>query len=252
MTRTRAIVFDMDGVLIDSEELHAHAKRIAFAHAGIALTHADLRAYVGRSDAIMIDEIGTRYELTNHQRSVVLDEKTRIYEQEEKGIKIVPGAIEFVRWAAQHYRLALATSATPRNRTATLDRLGIANLFEVVADLGDVSEPKPSPEIYLLTASRLALPPSKCMVVEDALTGVLSAKRAGCCVAALTRTFPAHELIEAGANFTFRGFASLKHFLDVSEREDTQWLRQCPQPTRQLATKESPYCKFRSEKLNQP
>jgi beta-phosphoglucomutase len=45
MTRIRAIVFDMDGVLIDSEELHAHAKRIAFAHAGIALTHADLRAY---------------------------------------------------------------------------------------------------------------------------------------------------------------------------------------------------------------
>ena len=86
----------MDGVLIDSEELHAHAKRIAFAHAGTALTHADLRAYVGRSDAIMIDEIGARYELTNHQRSMVLDEKTRIYEQEEKAIKIVPGAIEFV------------------------------------------------------------------------------------------------------------------------------------------------------------
>jgi beta-phosphoglucomutase len=122
MTRTPAIVFDMDGVLIDSEELHARAKRIAFAHAGIALSDADLRAYVGRSDAIMIDEIGARYELTNHQRSMVLDEKKRIYEQEEKGIKVVPGAIEFVRWAAQHYRLALATSATPRNRTAALDR----------------------------------------------------------------------------------------------------------------------------------
>ena len=52
MTRTQAIVFDMDGVLIDSEELHAHAKRIAFAQAGIALTHADLRSYVGRSDAV--------------------------------------------------------------------------------------------------------------------------------------------------------------------------------------------------------
>jgi beta-phosphoglucomutase-like phosphatase (HAD superfamily) len=57
------------------------------------------------------------------------------------------------------------------------------------------------------------------MVVEDALTGVLSAKRAGCCVSALTRTFPAHELIEAGANFTFEDFVSLKRFLSVSERE---------------------------------
>jgi HAD superfamily hydrolase (TIGR01509 family) len=211
MTRTQAIVFDMDGVLIDSEELHAHAKRSAFAQAGIALTHAELRSYVGRSDAVMIDEIGAR--LTSDQRSMVLDEKTRIYEQEEQEIKIVPGAVEFVLWAARHYRLAIATSATPRNRIATLDRLGIANLFEIVADLGDVSEPKPSPEVYLLAAARLALPPSQCMVVEDALMGVLSAKRAGCCVSALTRTFAAHELIEAGADFTFEDFVSLKRFL---------------------------------------
>ena len=56
MMRTQAVVFDMDGVLIDSEELHAHAKRIAFAHAGIGLSDADLRAYVDRSDAVMIDE----------------------------------------------------------------------------------------------------------------------------------------------------------------------------------------------------
>src|SRR5580693_8901164 len=123
MTRTRAIVFDMDGVLIDSEELHAHAKRIAFAHVGIALSDADLSSYVG-SDAIMIDEVGARYGLTDEQRSAVLNEKARIYEQEEQGIKIVPGAIEFVRWAAHHYRLALATSATPRNRVTTLNRLG--------------------------------------------------------------------------------------------------------------------------------
>jgi len=90
MTRTQAIVFDVDGVLIDSEELHAHAKRIAFAHAGIAFAHAgialsdaDLRSYVGRSDAVMIDEIGARYRLTDGQRSAVLNEKKRIYEQED-------------------------------------------------------------------------------------------------------------------------------------------------------------------------
>ncbi len=75
MTRTQGIVFDMDGVRIDSEELHAHAKRIAFAHAGIALSDADLRSYVGRSDAVMIDEIGARYGLTDGQRSTVLNGK---------------------------------------------------------------------------------------------------------------------------------------------------------------------------------
>jgi HAD superfamily hydrolase (TIGR01509 family) len=213
MRRIQAIVFDMDGVLIDSEELHAHAKRIAFAQAGISLSDIELRSYVGRSDAVMVGEIGARYGLTDEQRSTVLNEKERIYEQEEQGIKIIPGAIKFVRWAAQHYRLALATSATPRNRIATLERLGIADLFEVVADLGDVSEPKPSPEIYLKVTSRLALPPSECMVVEDALMGVLSAKHAGCCVSALTRTFAAHELLGVGADFIFEDFQSLEGLL---------------------------------------
>jgi beta-phosphoglucomutase len=56
MMRTQAVVFDMDEVFIDSEESHAHAKRIAFAHAGIALSYADMRAYGDRSDAVMIDE----------------------------------------------------------------------------------------------------------------------------------------------------------------------------------------------------
>ena len=108
MTRTQAIVFDMDGVLIDSEELHAHAKRIAFAHAGIALSDADLSSYVGRSDAVMIDEIGARYGLTDGQRSTVLNEKKRIYEQEEQGIKIVPvrlsssgGPLSIIVWLLQ-------------------------------------------------------------------------------------------------------------------------------------------------------
>ena len=213
MTRIQAIIFDMDGVLIDSEELHAHAKRIAFGHGGIALSEADLRSHVGRSDAIMVEETGTRYGLTDEQKSAVLKEKARIYEREEQGIKIVPGAIEFVRWAAGYYHLALATSATPRNRMTTLNRLGIADLFEVIADLGDVSKPKPSPEIYLTVTSRLALQPSQCLVIEDALTGVLSARQAGCCVAALTRTFAADALLEAGADFIFEDFQSLKILL---------------------------------------
>jgi beta-phosphoglucomutase len=85
-----------------------------------------------------------------------------------------------VRWTAQHHQLALATSAATRNRVAALDLLGTADSFEVIVDLSDVSEPKPSPEIYLTAVSRLALAPSQCMVAEDALTDVLSATRAGC------------------------------------------------------------------------
>jgi beta-phosphoglucomutase len=225
MNQTQAIIFDMDGVLIDSEELHAHAKRTAFLQAGITLTDSDLRDYVGRSDAVMIEEVATRYQLSAGQRAAILREKARIYEHEEKKLTIVPGSIEFVRWAVQHYKLALATSATKRNRVSALDLLGIADSFEVIVDLSDVSEPKPSPEIYLTAVSLLALAPSQCMVVEDALTGVLSAKHAGCLVSALTRSFPYEALLEVGADYTFESFAKLQCFL-----ENDLWNRQSVAP----------------------
>src|SRR5580658_3471964 len=77
MNKTQAILFDMDGVLIDSEELHAHAKRTAFLQAGITLTDSDLRDYVGRSDAVMIEEVATRYQLSAGQRAAILREKAR-------------------------------------------------------------------------------------------------------------------------------------------------------------------------------
>jgi len=213
MNKPQAIIFDMDGVLIDSEELHAHAKRTAFRQAGITLTDSDPRDYVGRSDAVMIEEVGTRCQLNADQRAAIFREKARIYQQEEKRLKIVPGSIEFVRWAARHYKLALATSATTRNRVAALDLLRIADSFEVIVDLSDVSEPKPSAEIYFTAVSRLALAPSQCMVVEDALTGVLSARLVGCMISALTRTFASEALLEVGADFTFESLAELQRFL---------------------------------------
>ena len=107
-------------------------------------------------------------------------------------------------------------------RIAALDLLGIADSFEVIVDLADVSEPKPSPEIYLTAVSRLALAPSQCMVVEDALTGVLSAKRAGCVVSALTRTFKSEALLEVGADFTFESFAKLQCFLENDLRNQAK------------------------------
>jgi beta-phosphoglucomutase-like phosphatase (HAD superfamily) len=90
-----------------------------------------------------------------------------------------------------------------------------AIVFDMDADLGDVSESKPSPESYLKVTSRLALQPPQCLVVEDSLTGVLSAKHAGCCVSALARTFAASELLGAGADFIFEDFQSLQRSAEI-------------------------------------
>jgi len=81
----------------------------------------------------------------------------------------------------------------------------------------DSETAKPSPEIYLTVISRLALQPSQCLVVENSLTGVLSAKHAGCRVSALTRTFAAHELLGVGADFIFEDFQSLKGAAEIEK-----------------------------------
>ena len=107
MNKAQAIIFYMHGVLIDSEELHPHAQRTAFRQAGITLTDFDLCDYVGPNDAVMIGKVGRRCQLNGDQQAAIFHEKTRIYKQEEKNLKIVPGSIEFVQSTAQHYKLAL-------------------------------------------------------------------------------------------------------------------------------------------------
>ena len=117
-----ALIFDMDGVLIDSEPLHELAKREALSEVGIAVPASLFSSFTGRSDKAMIYEVAAAYGLNEQRSAVILERKHRIYESLEHTLRPVPGAIEFVHWAKSRYRLALATSATSRNREAKASR----------------------------------------------------------------------------------------------------------------------------------
>jgi beta-phosphoglucomutase-like phosphatase (HAD superfamily) len=210
----KAIIFDMDGVLIDSEALHACAKRSAFRLVGIDVSESEIQEFVGQSDKAMVDAIAARHDLSSDQHDRILKEKMRIYEENEPSLEEVPGATCFVRWASDHFRLAVATSATPRNRRSALHALGIAGFFEVTVDSSDVAHPKPWPDLYEAASTRLGLDGSQCLVVEDAIAGIVSARSAGCLVAALCGTFTMDKLLNAGADFIFQDYQSLRTFLD--------------------------------------
>jgi beta-phosphoglucomutase len=204
----------MDGVLVDSEPLHKRAKELAFAEVGIVLPDSVYDSYKGRPDATMLPEILTARGFPTETIDELLRRKRQIYEAIEHDLRAVDGAVDFVRWAASRYKIALATSATARNRKATLGLLGIGELFHAVVDASGHQRPKPDPEVFLIALHKLQLKAAECWIVEDSVNGLRAAKAAGCFSAAITTTFDRNTLVTAGADIVVESFSELRALLE--------------------------------------
>ena len=204
----------MDGVLVDSEPLHKRAKELAFAEIGIVLPDSVYDSYKGRPDATMLPEILTARGFPAERIQELLRRKRQIYEGIEHELQAVDGGAEFVRWAASRYKIALATSATARNREATLSLLGIGELFHAVVDASGHERPKPDPEVFLIALGKLRLQPDQCWIIEDSVNGLRAAKAAGCFSAAITTTFERDTLVTAGADIVVDSFSELRTLLE--------------------------------------
>jgi non-canonical purine NTP pyrophosphatase (RdgB/HAM1 family) len=219
--RPLALIFDMDGVLVDSEGLHKRAKAEALRRHGIVLDESVYDRYKGRPDVTMMQEVLTERNATPETIAEILQLKHQAFEAIEHDLRPVPGAVEFLHWAKPQFRLAVATSATPRNRTACLEKIGVSGLFEVTVDTSQFQHPKPDPEIFQVAMQKLGLAARNCWVIEDSIAGVRAGKAADCCTVAITTTFPAAELSAAGADLIVDSFAELQQLLERSERQET-------------------------------
>jgi beta-phosphoglucomutase len=208
------LIFDMDGVLVDSEPLHKRAKELAFAEIGIVLPDSVYDSYKGQPDATMLPEILTARGFPQERIEELLLRKRQIYEGIEHDLQTVDGAAEFVAWAASRYKIALGTSATARNREATLRLLGIGNLFHAVVDASGHQRPKPDPEVFLIALEKLALKAADCWIIEDSVNGLRAAKAAGGFSAAITTTFERDTLVTAGADIVVDSFSELRTVLE--------------------------------------
>jgi HAD superfamily hydrolase (TIGR01509 family) len=199
----------MDGVLVDSEPLHKRAKEFAFAEIGIVLPEAVYNSYKGRPDRTMMPEVLTaRGRAADAER--VMQRKKEFYEQIEHELQPIAGAADFVRWASSRFRLALATSATPRNRAAALRMLGIEDCFQSIVDTDRFQRPKPDPEIFQVAMRDLELEPEECWVIEDSTAGVGAGKAAGNLTVGITNTFDRETLLRTGADLVVDSFAELQ------------------------------------------
>ncbi|HKU24544.1 MAG TPA: HAD family phosphatase [Candidatus Sulfotelmatobacter sp.] len=215
MKNPKALIFDMDGVLVDSEPLHERAKRMAFEEAGIRFPQETYHSYKGRPDVTMFNEVlaGRSVE----EIAELLHRKHQFFEKIEHELQPIPGAVEFIRWAHDRYRLALATSATPRNRAAALQSLKIADCFESLVDTARFQRPKPDPEIFQVAMHDLQLSAADCWIIEDSLPGVRAGKAAGSFTVAITTTFDSVALSTAGADLIVDSFSKLRSSMETGQ-----------------------------------
>jgi beta-phosphoglucomutase len=209
-----ALIFDMDGVLVDSEPLHKRAKELAFAEIGLTLPEDVYDSYKGRPDRTMMPEVLKAYGRAADAERVMLRKKA-FYEALEHDLQPIPGAAEFVRWAATRLRLALATSATPRNRAAALQMLRIEDCFQSIVDTDRFQHPKPDPEIFQAAMRDLGMESEQCWVIEDSIAGIGAGKAAGCFTVGIPTTFDRGTLLNAGADLVVHSFAELRNRIEA-------------------------------------
>jgi HAD superfamily hydrolase (TIGR01509 family) len=193
-----AVIFDMDGVLVDSEPLHYRVLNQVLLDAdGYTLTEAENEEFLGTTTKAMFDTLIARHALRHSIAEYVQAYESALLELLQQPLIPQPGVMAFIEQCAERgLALAVASSSKRSWVTTTLQSLGIAHWFGVVVSGDDVVHGKPDPEIYLLTAARLAIRPERCLAVEDAPNGVASACRAGMMVLGVRTSSTAHLRLE--------------------------------------------------------
>jgi HAD superfamily hydrolase (TIGR01509 family) len=195
--RSRAVIFDLDGVLVDSEPLHVEAWKVLFARHGIAVTDEEYAHGIGMLDADWI-----RYLFERRGRAADpewwQDAKRGIYRDIlARSVRPFPGVVGLVRRLRPEFRLAVASNSWRENIETVAEALGLRDCFDVLTGKEDVARAKPHPDAYLTTAARLGVPPAACTVIEDSDLGVRAAKAAGMACIGVTNTLPAERLASA-------------------------------------------------------
>ena len=181
MSAVRAVLWDMDGTLIDSEEFHWIAWRDTMEKEEIPITREQFLATFGqRNDSILPLWLGA--DATPQRIERVANAKEQLYREliREHGMKPLPGVAAWLRTLHDNGWLQAIASAAPReNIEVILEALSATGIFQAIISAEDVHRGKPDPEVFLVAASRLEARPSRSIVVEDALAGVEAARRAG-------------------------------------------------------------------------
>jgi HAD superfamily hydrolase (TIGR01509 family) len=205
----RAVVFDMDGVLIDSHPAHQAAWREFLHTLGKEVCDQELEFILeGHTRTeILCHFLGS---LTAQDLELYGRRKDQLFRAHENHVGLISGVCDFLRKLSLHRIPAgVATSASEIRTVSTIERMGLAELFEAVVTASDVEKGKPDPCVYRLACERLKVPPQHALAFDDAPAGIQSAKSAGLRCIGISSNGLTSKLLDAGAETVIADFASL-------------------------------------------
>ncbi|MCK5454284.1 MAG: HAD family phosphatase [Calditrichia bacterium] len=193
----KAILFDFDGVLVQSMEDHYQGWRKALEKFGIEMNPEVLYMMEGQGVKAVAHELTRKYNLPVETTPDIIKDKQDHYNKIKK-IRFYPNLLEVLNWAKEkQLKLGVVTGGKRGRVMETLQSFGLSEYFQAIVTSDDVGETKPSPQPYSLAASILETDPEECIVIENAPLGIRSGKSAGMKVIGLTTTLNSHYLKEA-------------------------------------------------------
>jgi beta-phosphoglucomutase len=198
-----AAIWDVDGTLVDTAELHFRAWQEVCREQRQPFTRADFAATFGRRNPEILHLIFGDH-LDQAHTAALGERKEELYRAEaRKGVRPLPGVVALLADLKQTgFRQAVGSSAPRANLDLILPLMGVAHFFDVIISSEDTQRGKPDPQVFLMAAQRLGLPAARCVVLEDAVAGVEAARAGGmkCIAVRFAGHHPEDALRRAGAN----------------------------------------------------
>ena len=206
-----SVIFDCDGVLVDSEKLSCGAWLPVLHRRGIKADLADIEGFIGRSEHAVLDHFQEKIGKALGGDPIT-EKEEEYYRTAPDSHERYPGLMEVLQLLRDKGTpVAVASSGRPDKIRFSLERTGLTPFFPIICSATEVRRGKPYPDLFLLASDRLAIPPSDCWVVEDSIPGIQAAVAAGMPSIGFTSSHDAAALLKAGAQRTF------EHYLELPE-----------------------------------
>ncbi|MBN1611642.1 MAG: HAD family phosphatase [Polyangiaceae bacterium] len=209
------VIFDCDGVLVDSERLSLASWLPVLARHGIPATIEQIEPFIGASDRAVLEHFG-HLGGTPLGEDLLEQRQAEYFRMARGNLRTFPGVVSVLeRLHARRVPMAVASSGQPEKIRFNLEQVELTEFFPVVVSSIEVERGKPAPDLFLLAARRLGLDPERCAVVEDSVLGVRAARSAGMLTLGYTSSYPATVLRQAAAHHVFVDYANLLPLLGL-------------------------------------